>query len=169
MKLLVNQLVARANQSIDRQANEAKMPENFRRIQDAFKNNALLSGQESLAELCGLITGFRPRTSSCKVAPFEVFALMSKAEQRVTKFALCMVSVNGSVFGCTGLNEAYLQYAPDTCRLATAEEATKFITEEVSTWEDVAVLNWINSKLGANYYQLFFGELDRQIPTAASK
>lgn len=153
---------------INRAQNEAQMPERFRRIQDAFRNSPTLAGQEALAELCGLITGFRPRTTNCKVAPFEVFGVMSKAEQRVVKFAMCLVNASGTSYGVSSLSENNMPYQPETCRLATPEEAKAFIEQEVASWEDAALLTWINQKLGAAYYPLFFNELDRSIPTAAT-
>lgn len=152
---------------INRSKNEASMPENLRRIQDAFRNSPTLAGWEQGAELCGLITGFRPRTSNVKVAPFEVFAVMSKAEQRVVKFALVMAVAGGASYGCTGLSENALPYSADTCRIATEEEAYAFIQTEVSTWEDASVLNWVNTKLGATYFPQFFGELERTIAPAS--
>lgn len=167
-KLLVNQIVARATADINRSTKEASMPENLRRIQDAFRNSTALAGREDLAEIVMLLTGFRPRTSNVKVAPFEVFAVMSKAEQRVVKFAICMANANGNSYGCSGMTEGNLCYDANTCRLATEEEATKFIAEEVATWEDSAVLNWINLKLGAAYYPAFFAELERQAPKTVS-
>jgi hypothetical protein len=173
-KIIVSQIVNRAISDIDRKAKEASMPEQFKRIQDAFSNDALLVNQEGLAALCGLITGFRPRTQNNKVAPFEVFAVVSKAETRVIKFALCVYAAGGSSYGISSMAEGNVQYQADTCRLATAEEADKFITEEVASWEDTALLIWVNTRLGANYLTPFLAEMDRQVglpsaPAAASK
>jgi len=164
-KLIVAQVLEKARYDVNRVANEAKLPPQFKRISDAFQNNPNLQNQEGLADLCGLITGYRPRAMFSKIAPFQVFAVMSKAEQRVTKFAICMIASSGSAYGCSSLSENNVPFTVDTCRLATPEEATAFIESEVASWEDNALLTWINAKLGSNYFQVFFNELERTIPT----
>ena len=167
-KLLVSALVARAISDIDRKAQEVNMPENLKRIQDAFSNSPALQNQEGLAELCGLITGFKPRTQRNVVQPFEVFVVLSKAEQRIVKTVLCLYASGGNSYGCSSLNDNNTAYTAETCRLATADEAKAFISQEVATWEDSALLVWVNTKLGANYLQPFMMELDRQMPSVAN-
>lgn len=169
MKLLINQLVARATADVNRAQMEARLPEQFRTIQEAFKNDALLAGQEGLASLCFAITGFRPRTTNQKILPFEVFEVMSKAEQRVTKTALCMSSVGGVAYGCSGLAEAYVQYSPDTCRIAEEEAAKKFIASEVASWEDGAVISWLTRNLGSTAPTQFIADLERNIAGIVAK
>ena len=160
-KLIVQQVVARAMNDINITANEAKMDPKLRIIQDAFRNSPTLAGWEQGAELCGLLTGFRPRTSNVKVPPFVVFGVMSKAEQRVTRWAITMLVNQGVSYGCSSLSEQHIQHNAETCRVAEPAEAEQFINNEVATWEDSALLGWINTKLGATYYAAFFAELDR--------
>ena len=165
-KTIVSQIVNRAEQDVNRVANEATLPESLRRIQDGFRNSAALAGDEKLAELTGLITGFRPRTTACVIAPFEVFAVMSKAEQRVVRFALCMANVKAAAYGCSALSDGAIVFDANTCRVATEEEALAFIASTVSGWEDAAVLCWVNNNLGAAYLSGFLAELERVNPAA---
>ena len=164
-KLIVNQIIAKATLDINRKKNESKMPEKFRKIQDAFRTNPALQNQEAYAELVGLLTGFRPRTSRSKIVPFEVFALINKSDKAQVKLALCVATAGEQSYGCSSTAEAHLVFDCATCRLATPEEALKFISEEVSTWDDTSFMNWINLKLGGGqYFHQFFAELERIVP-----
>lgn len=168
-KIIVEKIMAHAMADINRHEVEARLPDLFKRIQDGFRSSPLLAGQEGLAELAFLITGFRPRTTNQKIVPFEVFEVMSKAEQRVVKTALCMMSGNGSAYGCTSMAEGAVAFDFNTCRIADENAAAEFISREVASWDDTSVCNWINSYLGAGAYPKFFTELDRTVSSQVAK
>lgn len=169
-KNIVNLLVQRAMVDTNRRENEAKMPTELKTIQDRFYNDPLLAGNEALAAIVELIIGFRPRTTNQKIVPFEVFEVMSKAEQRVIQTAICLAAGNGTAFGCTGLNQVYVKFEESVCRVAAPADAKKFIEQEVAGWEDGSLLLWINSQLGAASYPKFFNELERTAaPTMVKK
>lgn len=163
-KLIVGQIVGRAISDINRVQNEAKLPEDIRRLQEAFMNDPWLKGQEGYASLAGAITGYRPRTTISKVSPFEIFTVISKGETRTIKSVMCMMVIGGVVYGCSTLAENAQCFDESTCRLATEEEAKTFIDQQVKSWEDGAVLSWISCKVGAQYIASFLTELDRTLP-----
>lgn len=169
MKDMINRVIERAMADADRKANESRLPENVRNLQQGFTNDPLLSGNESFAALVGLITGFRPRTTNQKVVPFEVFAVMSKAEQRVVKYAMCVACLSGASYAVTHLSEGAVMYADDTCRAATKDEAEAFVKDVVSGWNDEALMGWIIKNLGNNYVLPFMTELGRGVAAHAKK
>lgn len=173
MKVITAALVARALADINRKENEAKLPEQFKAAQDAFKNNTNLANREDLADLHGLITGFRPRTTNQRIVPFEVFEVVSPAEQRVIKTAICMASANGVAYGCASMAEGAIRYDEKTCQFASPENAEAFIKHEVNSWDDTTVLKWVNSALGADALPKFLTEIERtsaaQLAAMASK
>lgn len=142
-QIIIPQLVARAAEDIKKRASATKtLTGSDLRLQTAFNENKHLKGNHSLAALCGLITGFTPETGlTPKVVPFQVFAVGAT-------MCLCVfINKDGLPYGIVaGCDQAY--YWDGNSRLATDEEAARFINDTVSRWTDSKFLSTVACKLG---------------------
>lgn len=158
MTNLVKTLMGKAKNVLAVRGTPPKLSGPEARLQQAFQNNPALTNNDALADLAEAISGFRPRTTAGLIDVGDVVWIGSTMN-RPALVVFRNYPGDNKMFCCTGVTEQ--KWVLDQhCRLASQEEANRFLNEQVQFWTDAAFVKWAAEQVGANNLPAMFSQIN---------